>query len=60
MNQSKIKQARLNSGFTQSELAKEMDVTISTVSRWERGVLKLDGATKKLFEIIVINGKYNR
>ncbi len=35
-----IKQVRLNSFLTQEEFAKELDVTVMTINRWERGKTK--------------------
>jgi DNA-binding transcriptional regulator YiaG len=39
-----LKRARLRLGLTQVELAKVLNVTSATVSRWERGEHKIPGA----------------
>lgn len=32
-----LKAARTNAGFTQKEVAEQLDVTVETVRNWERG-----------------------
>ena len=46
------KQARAKAGYTQASLSKTMNLDVSTVSRWERGELKLSGAALVLFKIL--------
>jgi transcriptional regulator with XRE-family HTH domain len=38
MNREDLKRRRENLRLTQEQLARELDVTVLTVSRWERGV----------------------
>lgn len=38
MNREDLKHRRENLGLTQEQLARELDVTVLTISRWERGV----------------------
>jgi transcriptional regulator with XRE-family HTH domain len=38
MNREDLRRRRENLGLTQEQLARELDVTVLTVSRWERGV----------------------
>lgn len=38
MNREDLKRRREKLGLTQEQLARELDVTVLTVSRWERGV----------------------
>lgn len=39
-----LRAARVNAGFSQDELAKEIGVSKSTISRWEIGKLKIPDA----------------
>ncbi len=39
MTKEEFRQKRIDLGFTQIELAKELDVKNNTVARWESGVL---------------------
>lgn len=41
MNGKELKQKRLELGFTQEQLAKELSVTANTVARWERDEMKI-------------------
>lgn len=36
-----LKAARVNAGFSQDALAKQIGVSKSTISRWEIGILKI-------------------
>ena len=38
MPQITLKAARVNAGFTQKEASKKIDVSISTLKNWEKGV----------------------
>ena len=40
MNARNFKKARLDKGYSQSELAREFRVNVMTISRWERGVIE--------------------
>lgn len=40
-----LKQARGAAGLTQSELAKELGVTVQTIVRWENGDTMIDAAS---------------
>lgn len=50
----RIKEARLNSGLRQEEVAKELNISQSSYSRMEKGVLAPDCA-----QIRVLSGLYN-
>ncbi len=41
MDASKFKTMRLAKGYSQAELARELDVDVMTVSRWERRVIPI-------------------
>lgn len=41
VNAKAFKKMRRAKHYSQSQLAKEFDVTIQTVSRWERGVVEI-------------------
>ena len=41
MNARTFKQTRLAKGYSQSELARELDVDVTTVSRWERQIIPI-------------------
>ena len=49
-----LKAARVNAGYSQESLAKQIGVSKSTVSRWEVGVLPIPN--EKLLEICEICG----
>jgi DNA-binding transcriptional regulator YiaG len=36
-----FKKIRREKGYSQSQLAREFDVTVMTISRWERGVVPI-------------------
>ena len=36
-----FKKERLAKGYSQSQLARELDVDVMTISRWERGVMPI-------------------
>jgi DNA-binding transcriptional regulator YiaG len=36
-----FKRARLAKGYSQSQVARELDVDVMTISRWERGVMPI-------------------
>jgi len=36
-----FKKMRLKKGYSQSQLARELDVTVMTISRWERQVIAI-------------------
>ena len=36
-----FKEARLAKGYSQAELARELDVDVMTISRWERSVIPI-------------------
>jgi transcriptional regulator with XRE-family HTH domain len=46
--------ARVNAGMTQKELAKYMDVDISTITNWEKG--KSEPSTSQLRKISQVSG----
>ncbi|MCO7137731.1 helix-turn-helix domain-containing protein [[Clostridium] leptum] len=50
-----IKDLRLQHQLTQEQLARKLDVSLSTISRWERGV-KVMPTTKNLLDICVLFG----
>jgi transcriptional regulator with XRE-family HTH domain len=50
----RIKEARLNSGLRQEEVARELNISQSSYSRMEKGVLTPDCA-----QIRVLSGLYN-
>jgi DNA-binding transcriptional regulator YiaG len=56
MDGNEMKQLRKDSGLLGKEIAKEMGVTPETVSRWERGVHKIDLMAEKFFRNIVEDG----
>ena len=37
MVQMSLKAARVNAGFTQSDVATKLDVSVSTIKNWEKG-----------------------
>lgn len=37
MSKIKLRAARVNAGFTQADVAKKLNVSISTVRNWEKG-----------------------
>jgi DNA-binding transcriptional regulator YiaG len=41
MSARNFKKMRLAKGYSQSELARELDVAVMTVSRWERGAVPI-------------------
>ena len=49
-----LKAARVNCGLSQSQLAKEIGVSKSTISRWERGESKI--SEKKLLHVTELCG----
>ena len=49
-----LKAARVNCGMSQAQLAKEVGVSKSTISRWERGEVKI--SEKKLCRVTDICG----
>jgi len=51
---SRIKDARLNSGLSQEDVAKQLHISQSSYSRMERGILAPDCA-----QIRVLSGMYN-
>ena len=57
LTSTEIKQARLNSGFTQLQLAKIMGVDVKQVGRWERGEQKFSGTAKRLHKILTSEDK---
>ena len=44
--------ARKTLGLTQSAMAKQLGVNISTIVRWEKGYLSVNERTKKLVELL--------
>lgn len=48
----KLKDWRVEKGWTQIELAAELDVTTSSVLRWEKGDRDPDSATKRRIFIL--------
>lgn len=53
MKQITIKGARHDAGFTQSDIAEKMGVTVSAVSRWESGETEMSASQFALFCEIV-------
>ena len=49
-----LKAARVNAGFSQESLAKQIGVSKSTISRWEIGIIKVPD--KELINICSICG----
>ena len=47
-----LKAARVNAGFSQSQVGKVLQVSRSTVSRWERGETPVDEKTKYKLSIL--------
>ena len=41
MTQTSFKKARLAKNYSQAQLAREFDVDVITISRWERGVVPI-------------------
>jgi DNA-binding transcriptional regulator YiaG len=50
MTPDELKAARTTLGFTQAKLAKVLQVTHFTVSRWESGLLPIDERTRLAIE----------
>ncbi|MDD5549384.1 MAG: helix-turn-helix transcriptional regulator, partial [Sulfurovaceae bacterium] len=46
-------------GMTQKELAEHIGVHEETLSRWARGTAEMPDMAKKLFELLIIEKKYN-
>lgn len=46
-----IRELRLLLGLTQEEMATSLEVSFSTISRWERGIANPSSAASKLIEI---------
>lgn len=47
-----LKAARVNAGFSQDALAKQIGVSKSTISRWEIGILKIpENSLKKICDL---------
>lgn len=46
----KVKKARIQLGFSQTELAEKLGVSFSTVNRWENGKTVPNNLTKKVVE----------
>ena len=44
-----LRQARINAGFTQEQLAEELDISQASVARWERGVVEV--SLKQLLQL---------
>jgi DNA-binding transcriptional regulator YiaG len=41
MSARSFKKMRLAKGYSQSQLAREIDVNVQTISRWERGAVEI-------------------
>lgn len=52
--------ARKKLGMTQAAFAREIGVTVTTVSRWEIGVHRVPTATAQLIERLVAEAKEKR
>lgn len=47
-----LKAARVNAGFSQDALAKQIGVSKSTISRWEIGILKIpENSLRKICDL---------
>ena len=48
--QNRIKELRLNNGWSQEDLAREIGVSLSTIQRWESRVVKPSRLARKAIE----------
>ena len=51
-----IKAIRLELGFTQEDLARELGVTLSTVSKWEQGLFSPSRLAREKIKKVVKKG----
>ena len=52
----KIKALRASTKFSQTAFASLLNVSLSTVQKWEAGVKKPDGASRKLLHLLETKG----
>lgn len=48
-----VKEKRESLGYTQSELARRMGVSLRTVQRWEAGTFKMSTAAQYMLSVMV-------
>lgn len=54
-----VKQVRKQLGLSQEQLAREMNISFSTINRWEKGKNKPSQMAKELFIAFCINNGIN-
>ena len=52
----KVKEIRAKTSFSQAAFAKLLNVSPSSVRQWESGAKKLDGASRKLLQLLEAHG----
>ena len=56
MNKDELKQWREKTGYSQGQIARVLGVNVMTVSRWERGIIRLPSFLKWALAYIELKG----